>query len=150
MKRRPRAVVSFNMSRVRSKNTKPEVTLRRALHALGLRFRLHAALPGRPDIVFVSARIAVFVDGAFWHGRDFDRLPAQLHVRKKFWLNKIRANVDRDRRNDAELKTAGFLVMRFWADEVLKFPDKFALRVARAHHRRIGASTRPTRRVRLR
>jgi DNA mismatch endonuclease (patch repair protein) len=128
------------MSRVRGKNTKPEIALRRALHAHGLRFRLHAALPGRPDIVFVSARIAVFVDGAFWHGRDLERLPEQLHVRRKFWLDKIRANVERDRRNDADLGRIGFHVMRFWADEVVRAPDACAKRVLRIYQRRMAGN----------
>lgn len=133
MKRRPRAVVSFNMSRVRGRDTKPELALRRAIHALGLRFRVHAKLPGRPDIVFARVRLAVFVDGAFWHGRDLAELPSQLHVRRKFWLDKIRANIERDRRKDAELRGLGFRVMRFWDDEVLKAPDVCARKVYMIH-----------------
>jgi len=124
------------MSRVRGKNTKPEILLRRALHAKGLRFRLHPKLPGRPDVVFVSARIAVFVDGEFWHGRDIARLAQQLHVRREWWLSKIQANIERDRRNNAALKAAGFRVMRFWDRDILCDPDSLAERVWRVYQER--------------
>lgn len=142
MKRRPKDTVSFNMSRVRGRNTKPEVALRRSLHAKGLRYRLHPPLPGRPDIVFVSAKVAVFVDGEFWHGRDLGRLAAQLHVRKEWWLKKIRANIERDRRNDAQLKAAGFRVIRVWDRDVLRDPEAQAARVLRMYRRRVRARAR--------
>jgi DNA mismatch endonuclease, patch repair protein len=131
--------VSFNMSRVRGKNTKPEIALRRALRASGLRFRLHTELPGRPDVVFVSAKLAVFVDGEFWHGRNVERLPQQLHVRKKFWLEKIRANIERDRRNNIDLKAAGFRVIRLWGRDVLKDPESCAVRIRRVYLQRLAA-----------
>jgi DNA mismatch endonuclease, patch repair protein len=126
------------MSRVRGKNTKPEVTLRRALHACGLRFRIHAELPGRPDIVFVSAKLAVFVDGEFWHGRNVGQLPQQLHVRRKFWLDKIHANIKRDRRNNVDLKTAGFRVIRLWGRDILKDPELCAARIRRVYRQRLA------------
>ena len=124
------------MSRVRGRDTKPEIALRKALHALGLRYRLHGDLPGRPDIVFARARLAVLVDGAFWHGRDLVGLERQLYVRKKFWLSKIRANVERDRRNEADLRRLGYLVVRFWDDEVTKNPARCAHAVLRLYRRR--------------
>ncbi len=89
---------SFNMSRIRGRDTKPELTLRRGLHSLGLRFRLHRRdLPGRPDLVFASRRAVVFVHGCFWHGHDCPmcRLPA---TRPDFWATKIAGNRARDRR----------------------------------------------------
>ena len=134
--RRDPAVVSYNMSRIRGKNTRPEMVLRGALHALGLRYRLHASLPGRPDILFVRPKVAVFVDGGFWHGRDLKKLAGQLHVRKRFWLQKINANVERDRRNAKELKKRGYCVLRFWDDEVLKNPEKCARKVQKTLMRR--------------
>lgn len=137
MRRRSRAIVSFNMSRIRGRDTKPELTLRRTLHAMGLRFRVHGKLPGRPDIVFSRAKLTVFVDGAFWHGRDLSILGSQLHVRKKFWLAKINANVERDRRNDAELRKLGYRVMRFWDDEVLASPERCAQKIQIARWRRL-------------
>jgi len=128
MRRDPR-IVSFNMSRIRGKNTKPELVLRRALHSLGLRYRLHAGLPGHPDILFVRARVAVFVDGAFWHGRDMRVLRGKLKVHRRFWLAKIGATVSRDRRNRSALRRLGFRVLSFWDDQVLSAPGKCAGKV---------------------
>lgn len=129
--RRDRRIVSFNMSRIAGKNTRPELVLRRALHRLGLRYRLHAPVPGRPDIIFIRAKVAVFVDGAFWHGRDFKSLERQIKVHRRFWLEKIRANMARDRRNTRELQKLGYHVARFWHDDVLGRPDHCAAQVFR-------------------
>ena len=136
--RRSKSVVSYNMSRIRSRDTRPELALRKALHACGLRYRLCQPLPGRPDIVFPRARLAVFVDGAFWHGRDFALLKQQIKVRRKFWVNKIGANIDRDRRNDSELRRLGYRVIRFWHDRVLKHPERCAKSIARCYSARIA------------
>jgi len=99
-----------------TKDSKPEMQLRRALHALGLRYRLHRKdLPGKPDIVFPSARVAVFVDGCFWH-----RCPEHYVAPKnnaEFWEQKIQKNVDRDRRQDAELAELGWDSVRVWEHE---------------------------------
>jgi DNA mismatch endonuclease (patch repair protein) len=135
--RRAKSVVSYNMSRIRGRDTQPELLLRHALHVRGLRYRVHARLPGRPDIVFPRAQLAVFVDGAFWHGRDFISLKNQIKVRRKFWLSKIQANVHRDRRNEADLEGLGYRVIRFWHDEVLKDPDQCADVVVRCYASRI-------------
>lgn len=136
--RRDRRVVSFNMSRIRGKNTRPEIALRHALHALGLRYRLHAKLPGRPDVLFVTARVAVFVDGAFWHGRDMKSLARELRVRRRFWLAKIQANIVRDRRNRASLRGMGYRVLRFWHDDVLTDPQRCAAKVLRVVRARVS------------
>lgn len=104
----------FNMSRIRGGNTKPEMLLRSALHARGLRYRLHRRdLPGCPDIVFVKARIAVFVHGCFWHehGCAYSKLPA---TRTAFWKTKLRRNKERDQRNLAALKAMGWRVVVVW------------------------------------
>ena len=108
---------SYNMSRIRGKNTTPEIALRKALWALGLRYRLHYKLPGKPDIVFVSKKIAIFVDGCFWHG-----CPAHSTKPKTnsiFWETKLQGNMERDRKNEQLLKKAGWKVFRFWEHEIL-------------------------------
>lgn len=107
------AAVSAQMSRMPRSSTKPELALRRELHARGLRFRVHRRdLPGTPDIVFSRARIAVFVDGCFWHGcQDHGTLPKN---NRSWWRAKLVANVERDRRKDAELKELGWLPLHFW------------------------------------
>jgi len=104
------------MSRQRSRDTTPELKLRRALHRRGIRYRLHVIdLPGRPDIVLVRPGIAVFVDGCFWH-----RCPSHGVLPKAnaaWWLAKLSANTERDRRNDQDLVKLGWDVRRVWEHE---------------------------------
>jgi DNA mismatch endonuclease (patch repair protein) len=103
----------------RSSNTGPEIALRRALHRRGLRFRIHqAAIPGlrcRPDILFTRARVAVFVDGCFWHSCPVHA--TQPSANREWWRDKLAANVARDRRHDAALLEAGWLPLRIWEHE---------------------------------
>jgi DNA mismatch endonuclease (patch repair protein) len=104
----------LNMSRIRGKDTKPELVLRRGLHARGLRFRLHRKdLPGRPDMVFSRYRAAVLVHGCFWHGHDCPlfKWPA---TRREFWQAKIGGNRARDARDLAGLAAAGWRVLVVW------------------------------------
>lgn len=116
---RPRAPVdpvrSRNMAAVKGKNTQPELRVRRALHAAGLRFRLHAAgLPGRPDMILPARRLAVFVHGCFWHRHARCRFTATPATRKPFWLAKFAANVERDRRNRRGIRKAGWRALVIW------------------------------------
>lgn len=102
------------MSRVRGKNTKPELLIRRALHAAGLRYRLHGAkLPGKPDLVFPARRAVIFVHGCFWHGHHCSlfRLPA---TRTEFWSEKIESNRRRDAVALGSLRSAGWRVLTIW------------------------------------
>lgn len=104
----------LNMSRVRGKDTKPELMIRRALHAAGMRYRLHGAkLPGRPDIVFPAQRAVVFVHGCFWHGHHCPmfRLPA---TRTEFWSEKIGKNQVRDAATVSALSSLGWRVFTVW------------------------------------
>lgn len=105
------------MAAVRSRDTGPEVALRRALFAAGVRgWRCHRRdLPGRPDIAFGVAKVAVFVDGAFWHGHPSRHKPGRSGF---YWDEKIEQNVSRDRRVDQELRDAGWTVVRLWDFEV--------------------------------
>jgi DNA mismatch endonuclease (patch repair protein) len=118
------------MSRVRTANTAPEVALRRALWRGGVRgWRLHTKdLPGRPDVVFRRKRVAIFVDGAFWHGHP-DYYWGQSGA---FWDEKIARNRQRDERVDQNLKAMGWTVLRIWDFEVDHDPDACAERVASA------------------
>jgi DNA mismatch endonuclease, patch repair protein len=104
------------MSRMPRADSAPEVTLRRELHRRGLRFRKHVrGLPGRPDIVFTRARLAVFCDGCFWH-----QCPVHGSAPKnnaEWWQAKLQANVERDRRQTAQLEAAGWTVLRVWEHE---------------------------------
>jgi DNA mismatch endonuclease (patch repair protein) len=108
---------SYCMSQIRSRNTRPELMLRRALWKLGYRYRIGSKkLRGRPDIVFAQRRLAIFVDGCFWH-----RCP--VHYRepvsnKAFWKTKISANVKRDRKVDAEIAGQCWVSLRFWQHQI--------------------------------
>ena len=129
------AVVSRTMSRVRSKNTKPELALRRELHARNIRYRLHASdLPGTPDLVIRKYRLAVFVDGDKWHGnehrlRGLKRLEDLYPTNTDFWVAKITANMERDKRVNAKLIADGWHVVRVWASEILANTDAVADRI---------------------
>nr|VFK21856.1 MAG: T/G mismatch-specific endonuclease [Candidatus Kentron sp. LPFa]VFK35239.1 MAG: T/G mismatch-specific endonuclease [Candidatus Kentron sp. LPFa] len=104
------------MSRVRGRNTKPEILLGKALWARGARYRLQVKLPGRPDLVFPGKRLAVFVDGCFWHGCPIHgEIPA---TNREFWEKKLGDNLARDRRIDAELSGMGWRVVRIWVHEI--------------------------------
>ena len=105
---------SFNMSRIRARDTKPEMLLRKGLHAAGYRFRLHdRGLPGHPDLTFPRFRAVVLVHGCFWHGHDCPmfRLPK---TRPEFWAGKIAGNRARDVRTHEELMKAGWRIATVW------------------------------------
>ena len=106
------------MASVRSKNTKPELRLRKALWAAGLRYRLshRFRLPGRPDLAFPGKKLAVFVDGCFWHGCPLHATFPKAN--KLFWDKKLRENRERDVRVDDQLDSMGWRVIRVWEHEV--------------------------------
>ncbi len=115
------------MSAIRGRDTKPEILLRKALWHKGYRYRLKNRLPGRPDIVFSTERVAVFVDGCFWHGcPEHYQKPA---TNANFWREKIRRNRKRDREVNALLKSQGWKVLRFWEHEVRNNPETCARHV---------------------
>lgn len=107
------------MAAVRGKHTSPEVALRKALYAAGVRgWRCHyTSAPGTPDLAWPARRVAVFVDGAFWHGHPSRHRPGRSGA---YWDEKIEGNVARDRRVDAELEALGWRVVRIWDFEVRK------------------------------
>lgn len=102
-----------NMSAIRGRDTKPEMIVRRALHAAGLRYRLHGNLPGKPDLVFPGRRAVIFVHGCFWHGHDCPmfKLPA---TRQDFWREKIEQNRARDARAHAALVSSDWRIFVIW------------------------------------
>ena len=110
---------SWNMSRIRGRNTGPELRLRSLLHRVGFRFRLHAKqLPGSPDIVLPKHRTAVFVHGCFWHRHSGCRNATVPSTRRDFWQEKFDSNVSRDERNKAALEAAGWTVLTVWECEL--------------------------------
>jgi DNA mismatch endonuclease (patch repair protein) len=115
------------MSKIRSKDTKPELMLRKLLHGKGLRYRLHAKdVIGKPDVVFRSKKIAVFVDGDWWHGRNYKEESSKY---PQFWQDKIKTNIQRDRRVNGELKKKGWKVIRIWQKDLQKHPEIYAEKI---------------------
>jgi DNA mismatch endonuclease (patch repair protein) len=107
------------MSAIRSKNTKPEMVVRKFLHARGFRYRLHRAdLPGKPDLVLSRHRTAIFVDGCFWHGHACARNPKAPATNTSYWGPKIARTQQRDREADRALAAQGWQVIRLWECEL--------------------------------
>ena len=117
-----------NMSRIRGKNTSPEMKLRKMLWESGLRgYRVHYKLPGKPDIVFTRKKVVVFVDGCFWHKCPVCFRPPETNA--EFWNEKLQKNVERDLRVTQELETLGWVVLRFWEHEIKKTPEDVVKRI---------------------
>ena len=111
--------VSKRMSNVRLKKGKAETMLAKALWHHGYRYRLnYKALPGSPDIAITKYKVAVFVDGEFWHGYKCSDRKNKLKANREYWIEKIEENIARDRRNDEKLKELGWTVLHFWEKEV--------------------------------
>ncbi len=113
------------MSRIRAKNTKPEMRFRKALWARGIRYRVNSKLlPGKPDVSILKYKLAIFIDGEFWHGYDWDVKKETIKSNRGFWIPKIERNIQKDREVNRELNEMGFTVFRFWAGELKDDLDK--------------------------
>lgn len=126
------------MSAIRSTENQTEVALRSALHRAGLRFRKYATdLPGKPDIVFRGSKVAVFVDGDFWHARvlresGMRALRRRVEGRnREYWLSKFQRRVARDDEVNASLRREGWRVLRFWESELKASPEKAVAKICR-------------------
>lgn len=109
------------MRKIRSNNTKPELVLRNKLWSYGFRSsRKCNNLPGRPDIIHSKYRVAVFVDGEFWHGYKWVQKKNKIKDNRGYWIPKIERNIVRDRKNNRELRKAGWKVIRLWEHEIIK------------------------------
>ena len=112
---------SYNMSRIKGKDTKPEMLVRKFLHANGFRYSLHKkGLPGRPDIVLTKYKTVIFVNGCFWHGHDNCRYFVLPKTRTDWWKEKISGTKDRDARQIQELEHLGWKVVVIWECELKK------------------------------
>ena len=115
----PQQVRSRTMSRIKGKNTKPEIAVRSMLHRAGYRFRLHGRkLPGSPDIVLARHKTVVFVHGCFWHRHEGCKYATTPKTRVEFWSDKFRKNVERDARQQRELREMGWRVLIVWECEL--------------------------------
>jgi DNA mismatch endonuclease (patch repair protein) len=109
------------MSKIRGKNTKPELAFRKALYAAGYRYRIdYKKLIGKPDIVLKKYRTVIFIDGEYWHGRNWEERKPKIKTNREFWVAKFERNIQRDKEVNAELKRLGYTVFRFWETEVKK------------------------------
>lgn len=119
---REQSVVLRVMRANRSRDTAPELLLRRELHRRGIRYRLHAAdVPGKPDLVWRQLRLAVFVDGDYWHGRKYRHLPslaAAFPTNASYWVSKLERNMARDAKVNSLLAAAGWRVLRLWESDI--------------------------------
>lgn len=112
---------SYNMSQIRSKNTKPELIVRNWLHKQGYRFRLHdKTLPGKPDIVLKKYKTVIFVHGCFWHGHKNCKYFVVPKTRTKWWLDKINGNIARDKKAQRELRKLHWKVINIWGCKIRK------------------------------
>ncbi|MGY5254931.1 very short patch repair endonuclease [Sphingobacterium spiritivorum] len=106
---------SFNMSRIKGKNTKPELLVRKFLFSQGFRYRLHdKKLPGKPDIILPKYRTVIFVNGCFWHGHEGCKYFVVPKTRTEWWLDKINRNIEKDKQNKIMLTNAGWNVIEIW------------------------------------
>ena len=137
----PSRVASQRMAAVRASNTAPEMRLRRALFAKGLRYRCHASdLPGRPDIVFRPKRLALFVHGCFWHQHPGCRSATTPRVNSAYWGPKLRRNLERDNENEAALAELGYAVVVAWECEIKRDAEAAAASIAQVLDSRARAS----------
>lgn len=112
---------SKRMSRVKLKEGKAETKLAKALWHSGIRYQKnYKKLPGSPDIAITKYQIAVFIDGDFWHGKDWEQRKPKLKNNRDYWIEKIEENMSRDKRNNNRLKELGWMVIRFWEKDVLE------------------------------
>jgi DNA mismatch endonuclease (patch repair protein) len=118
------------MSKIRSKDTSCEILLRKALWRVGIRYRKnYKLLPGRPDIIIKKNKVIIFIDGEFWHGYEWENKKLKLKTNRDFWIPKIERNMQRDTVNNQKLKDLGYLVIRFWENDVKKDIDKCLLEI---------------------
>ena len=111
--------ISFNMQQVKNKDSKIEVLLRKELWSRGIRYRKNVnRIYGKPDIVFIGKKIAVFCDSEFWHGYDWENRKHDFKVRQDFWIPKIERNIERDKKVNEKLTQDGWTVIRFWGNEI--------------------------------
>jgi DNA mismatch endonuclease, patch repair protein len=121
---------SYNMSQIRNRNTKPELLLRKNLWAKGYRgYRINSKIVGKPDIVFNKYKIAIFIDGCFWH--KCPKCYKNPKSNKKFWKNKIDGNVKRDIIVNKELKKMGWKVIRIWEHQIENNAQKITDRICK-------------------
>lgn len=109
-----------NMQHIKCKNTSIEICLRKALWNAGIRYMKNVnKLPGKPDIVITKYNLAIFCDSEFWHGKDWNITKNKIKSNTSYWHNKIESNIARDKKITEELEKAGWIVLRFWGEDII-------------------------------
>mgnify|MGYP002621078841 FL=1 len=122
------------MRSIKGKDTKIEVRLAKALWHKGLRYRKNnKKVKGKPDICFANKKLAIFVDGEFWHGYEWKERKKKLKTNREFWINKIERNMERDRETNEYLINEGWSVMRFWGKDINERLDHCVEKICEAH-----------------
>ena len=113
--------ISYNMSRVKNKDSQIEITLRKELWARGIRYRKNVGkVIGKPDIAFLGKKVAVFCDSEFWHGYDWENRKKEFKTNQDFWIPKIERNMERDIEVNTILQNEGCVVLRYWGNDIKK------------------------------
>lgn len=121
---------SKNMKAIKCKDTKAECVLRKKLWSMGYRYRKnYKNLIGKPDIVFTKYKLAVFCDGEFWHGKDYEKSTGRIGTNKEYWTEKIKRNIVRDNEVNKHLEDEGWTVVRFWNKDIIKDTDLCVKRI---------------------
>ena len=127
--------ISYNMQQVKNKDSKIEVLLRKELWSRGIRYRKNVnRIYGKPDIVFIGKKIAVFCDSEFWHGYNWEERKKDFKSHQEFWIPKIERNMERDAEVTAKLESEGWTVIRFWGNEIKKNTAQCADIIEKAVH----------------
>ena len=127
--------ISYNMQQVKNKDSKIEVLLRKELWSRGLRYRKNVnRIYGKPDIVFIGKKVAVFCDSEFWHGYNWEERKKDFKSHQEFWIPKIERNMERDAEVTTKLESEGWTVIRFWGNEIKKNTAQCADIIEKAVH----------------
>jgi len=128
-KRRPKSIVSYTMSRIRSKGTGIELAMAKALSYAGILYKSHYEVIGKPDFAIPYLKIAIFCDSDFWHGNNWSKRKRRIRANRHYWLPKIERNILRDRQVTSSLKSQGWSVIRFWEHEIYEDMNKCLERI---------------------
>ncbi len=120
------------MSKIKGKDTIPEISLRKALWNTGVRYRKsNKKITGNPDIVIKKSKLIIFVDGEFWHGYKWAEKKAKIKTNREYWIKKIEGNMNRDKRVNLALRKSGWTILRFWEKEIKQNLDKCVLKITK-------------------
>ena len=133
MKERSQETISYTMSHIRGKDTGIEMKLRKELHKRGIRYRCNSKyIYGHPDISMKGYKIAIFCDSEFWHGYNFEENKSKIHKHLEYWIPKIERNIERDKEVNEYLLNHGYIVLRFWGNEINKDLDSCVNKIEEA------------------